>query len=445
MTRPRQRDGRTPVPARMSPEPIETTITAVGADGDGVGTHPDGARLYVPLTLPGERVRVWPLSRRGDSWMGYANAILEAAPDRRAPECGHFGLCGGCVTQHWDAARTLAWKVGRLTDALRRAGYDDPPMAPSVSCPPRSRRRMDLAARRETGRVAVGLHRLRGTEIVDLTECAVLHPALFELVAPLRVLLSSLSALRREASVVVNLLDSGPDLLLRTDGPLITPDRVKLTEFAHRHHLPRVSWALNGGVTETVCLLNPPVTALSGVAVMPPPGAFLQATREGEAAIVAAVLEGLPTKLVNRSRALELYAGVGTIGFALAQRIRVLAVEGDAELVNACHAALTGGGLTGRLEVRKRDLARQPFLAKELAAFAMVVLDPPHAGAAAQMPFLAQSKVGTVVYVSCDPAALGRDAKVLREAGYRLERVTPIDQFLWSARLEAVAVFRWGK
>jgi 23S rRNA (uracil1939-C5)-methyltransferase len=187
------------------------------------------------------------------------------------------------------------------------------------------------------------------------------------------------------------------------------------------------------------------VTRLSGVTITPPPGAFLQATQEGEAAIIAAVLDGLPAKRTARPRALELYAGCGTISFALAERMRVLAIEGDEALVTACHNGINQAGLMGKVEIRRRDLARQPFLANELAPFAVVVLDPPHAGAAAQMPHIAKAKVPTVIYVGCDPVSLGRDASALCGAGYRLEKVTPIDQFLWSARLEAVALFQVGK
>jgi 23S rRNA (uracil1939-C5)-methyltransferase len=304
---------------------------------------------------------------------------------------------------------------------------------------------MDLAARRGTGELILGLHRSRGSDIVNLTECAVLDPKLFALIAPLRAVLSSLAAIRREASVVVNLLDSGPDVLLRTDGGLITPDRTKLTNFARDYDLPRISWAFGTSQPEAVCVLRPPVTVLSGITVTPPAGAFLQATRDAEAAIVAAVLDGLPSKRTAKTRALELYAGCGTISFALADRIRVLAIEGDDALVTACHNAINQSGLTGKIEIRKRDLARQPFQASELAAFSAVILDPPHAGAAAQMPPIAKAKVPAVIYVSCDPVSLGRDAAVLRAAGYRLEKVTPIDQFLWSARLEAVAVFRIGR
>jgi 23S rRNA (uracil1939-C5)-methyltransferase len=452
-------------PISVQPGLVETRIEYVGADGDGIGSPViaseakqspaveiesstsdlRGSRLYVPLTVPGDLVRVRPLARRGDGWAAEIETLLEPGAGRCEPVCGHFGVCGGCTSQHWDEASYLEWKTGRLSAALRRAGFDEPAMAPIVRGSPGSRRRMDLAARRGEGGLLLGLHRARGSEIVDLTECAVLRPELFALIAPLRLVLSGLASVRREASVVVNLLDSGPDVLLRTDGDLITQDRTKLTDFARSHDLPRVSWARGTGVTETVCVLRPPVTVLSGVTITPPPGAFLQATREAEAAIIAAVLDGLPAKQTARSRALELFAGCGTISFALAQRIKVTAVEGDDALVAACHNAINQARLMGKVEAKRRDLARQPYQANELSGFSVVILDPPHAGAAAQMPAIARSKVGTVIYVSCDPVSLGRDAAVLHGGGYRLEKVTPIDQFLWSARLEAVAVFRIGR
>ncbi len=427
------------------PEAAVVSIETIGADGDGIGVLPLGERVYVKLTVPGDVVRVHPVARRGEGWAADIDTMLEPGPRRRAPACGHFGVCGGCTSQHWDEAPYLDWKLARLIAGLRRAGFDDPVVAPVVRGEPGTRRRMDLAVRRVPGGVVVGLHRAHAGEIVDITECPVLDPMLAALIAPSRAVLSSLAAIRGSASVVVNLLDSGPDVLLRTDAELITPDRVKLTDFARAHGLPRVSWALGDGPVEAVCMLNPPVTSLAGVTVTPPAGAFLQATRDGEAAIAAAVLAGLPAKQTAKSWALELFAGCGTISFALAKRIKVVGIEGDADLVAACHNAINQSGLMGKMEIRLRDLARQPFQANELSKFTCVVLDPPHGGAAAQMPYIAQAKVPTVIYVSCDPVSLGRDAAVLHAAGYRLEKVTPIDQFLWSARLEAVAVFRAGK
>ncbi len=435
------RRGAQPAP----PPPVVTEIVSVGADGDGIGAHPDGSRLYIPLTVPGDLVRVRPLARRGEGWAAEIEEILRPGPDRRAPSCRHFGVCGGCTSQHWDETAYLDWKTARLTAALLRAGFAEPAVTPIARGTPGTRRRIDLAVRRVQGGVVAGLHRARGGDIVGLAECTVLHPALVALIAPLRVLLSGLAALRREASLVVNLLDTGPDILLRTDGDPIAADRAKITTFAQTHRIPRFSWALDKETPETVCLLDRPVIALSGVTITPPPGAFLQATPDAEAAILAAVLAGLPAKLPSRARALELFAGCGTISFALARRMRVLAIEGDDALVTACRSGANDAGLMGKLEVRRRDLARQPLLANELAGFSVVVLDPPHAGAAAQMPHIAKAKVPTVIYVSCDPVSLGRDAAVLRDAGYRLEQATPIDQFLWSARLETVAVFRIGK
>ncbi len=296
---------------------------------------------------------------------------------------------------------------------------------------------MGFAVERRPGEVLLGLHRAHSTDIVDLATCHVLHPTLFELLAPLRMLLSSLAALRRRASVVANLLADGADLLIRTDGPLEATDRTKLAAFAASHTIPRIAWALGDAVPEVAAMAAAPSVLFAGQRVEPPPGAFLQASAEGEAAIVAAVLDAVPDKLAGRSRAVELYAGCGTISFPLAGRLRVQAFEGQAQAAACVRRAQAGT----RVEMTQRDLARQPLQPKELAGATMVVLDPPYAGSAAQMQLIAASGVKRVVYVSCNPQALGRETAVLAQAGYRLARATPIDQFLWSAQVECVAVF----
>jgi 23S rRNA (uracil1939-C5)-methyltransferase len=289
--------------------------------------------------------------------------------------------------------------------------------------------------------VLLGLHARRSAEIVDLQACPVLHPTLFALITPLRALLRGLEGLRRGGSAILNLLDSGPDLLLRLDAPLTAPDRRKLAAFAATHGLPRITSAIGDLPHETAAQQRPPTTGFSGVTVTPPPGAFLQASAEGEAAIIAAIIAGLP-KLPGRARIAELYAGCGTLTFALARHARVAAYEGDAEAHAALRQAANRQGLAGRVEAHRRDLARQPLSARELAAFAAVVLDPPHNGAVAQAALIAESGVARIIYVSCNPATLGRDAKLFRDAGYSLVAATPIDQFLWSPRLESVTVFR---
>ncbi len=264
-----------------------------------------------------------------------------------------------------------------------------------------------------------------------------LHPALLALLPPLRTTLATITALRRDGAAVLNLLDTGPDLLLRLDGMPTPGDRTRFAAFARAHRIPRVAIASANGAPDPAAQFGPATIAFSGTPVEPPSGGFLQASPQGERAIVEAVLAGLPPSLHGKARIIELYAGSGTLTFALAARARTLAVEGDP----AAHAALRRAATGKRIETLHRDLTRQPLSAAELKGFAAVVLDPPHAGAAAQIAAIAAARSPAVIYVSCNPTALARDAAVLRAAGYRLACATPIDQFLWSARLESVNVF----
>ncbi len=406
----------------------ELTVERIGHGGDGVATMPDGERVFLPFALPGERVRV--VGKR-------AADVLISSPDRIAPPCPHFGSCGGCSLQHWRDDACGAWKSGLLADALRRAGYTDVRLQPMARTPPHARRRMDLAIRRQAGAITIGLHAARDNAVIDLHACHVLQPSLFALIAPMRELLRRLSAPRREGSLIVNLLDSGPDLLLRLDADITAADRVRLADFARAHEIARVSVAGMKGAPETACLLRTPVIRFGGVSVAPPPEAFMQASAQGEATIVDAVLAGVE----DGRRIAEFYAGCGTLTFALAKAARVTACEGDASAVGALRSAANAAGLAGRIEAHHRDLTRQPVGAETLAKVDAVVLDPPHAGAAAQVAEIAASKVRRVVYVSCNPATLARDAAQLRQAGFQVVSALPVDQFLWSARLESVVTF----
>jgi 23S rRNA (uracil1939-C5)-methyltransferase len=429
-------------PRRKPPEPADVAIERIGSEGDGIAHLPDGTPLYIPFTIPGETVSAHPTQSRGDGWHAIAGIVENPGTARVDPPCRHFGRCGGCVLQHWRDADYRAWKAGLLAHALSQAGFAPPDPLPFVPGLPGERRRIDFAVRRAGGRITIGLHQQRSAVIVDVTDCLVLHPSLMALITPLRALLHPMRAIQREASAVINLLDSGPDMLLRTDAALTLEDRIALTAFANDHGLPRISQARTNDTPETVALLRPPTTTLSGIAVRPPPGVFLQATAEGEHAIVNAVLQGMPTKITSKTRVAELYSGCGTLTLALVTKVRVAAFEGDTATVAALKQAINQGGVAGRVDTFQRDLARQPLSAKELSPFAAVVLDPPHNGAAAQIGQIAAAGVPTVIYVSCNPATLCRDARMLRGAGYTCAASTAIDQFLWSARLESVTVFR---
>ena len=421
------------------PDSIELTIEALGAAGDGIARL-DGRTVFLPGTLPGERVRANLAGKRGEALLAEAEEVLVASPDRATAPCPHFSVCGGCVVQHLADAPYAAWKRARLVDALARAGFPHAPVGALERTPPGTRRRADLALRRGPGgTVLLGFHRLGSDAVTDLTVCTVLDPRIVALFEPLRGLLKRLAALKRDGSAVVNLLDTGPDLLLRTDGVLDAPARSLLAAFAKDYGIPRIAWAQGNAPPETAAQLGSVGIAFAGTVVAPPAGAFLQASPAGEAAIIAAVLAGLPAKLPPRAAIADLFAGLGTLSFPLATRARVIAFESMAETVAALGAA---AGKTGaRVQAVRRDLDRQPLVAKELQSYAAVLLDPPFNGAAAQVPLLARSVVPRIIYVSCNPLALARDAQVLAQGGYKVLAATPVDQFLWSPHLESVVVF----
>jgi 23S rRNA (uracil1939-C5)-methyltransferase len=420
---------------------MEVLIERMGAGGDGIAPGP----IYVPQGLPGERLHVEINGKRGDGALATIHEILNPSLDRIAPACAHFlEGCGGCALQHWAPTPQAAWKRERLRVALARGGFPEAPIAETITTPPGVRRRADFAIRRGTDGLRLGFHAAGSAAILDIAACPVLHPRLVAVLKPLRDLLPRLPALKRDGSAVLNLLDTGPDLLLRTDGTLDAAGRAMLAAFAAAHGLPRIAWARGNGVPEIAAQLGPVAITLSGVAVTPSPGAFLQASPEGEQAIIAAMLAGLPAKLAGRGRIADLHAGFGTLSLALARRGRVTAFESDGAAVAALANAAAKAGLP--LAGMRRDLVRQPLTVAELAPFAAVVLDPPFAGAEEQAGLLARSAVPAVIYVSCNPQALSRDLRFFADQGWRVDAATPIDQFLWSGQLEAVvALSRPGK
>lgn len=420
----------------MSSRELELTVEEIGGRGDGIAHH-EGARVFIPFTVPGDRVLAAPTGRRGGGVTASLVSVLAPGPDRADPVCPHFGDCGGCALQHLAARAYRDWKVERVRAALSRRGFTEPPLAPLRVTAAGARRRASLVAIRAGGRARLGFHARNSHRVVDIVVCPVMEPDLVAVLEPLREALDGLGDAGR-LGIVLTRTETGIDLVVESSRAPDLSVREKLAAFAEAADLARVSWRA-GGETEPIAWRRAAVVRFAGVSVTPPPGAFLQASAAGEAAIRDAVLAGLSDARVVA----DLYAGCGALSFPMlrAAAARVHAVDGAAASIAAMEQAARGAGLTDRLSTETRDLARRPLAGAELDAYDAVVFDPPRAGARRQADALARSAVPRVIAVSCDPASFARDARALVDGGYRLESVTPIDQFLWSAQVELVAVF----
>ena len=421
-------------PAPFRSRTVELDILAIGARGDGIAKL-DGEQVFVPLTVAGDKVIARLEGRRGDGLTASMAELVTPGPSRQDAPCPVFGQCGGCSLQHVADDALTAWKRDRLVTALSRAEFDTRLVAPLVSIPPGTRRRAAFAFTRLSKGLVIGFNERSSHRIVEIDPCLILMPQLLALLEPLRAVLSEILTTGKTGDAVATLTDSGIDLVIQAEHELDLFAREKLASFADAQDLARLSWQ-----TEPVAHRRPAQVVMGGVSVDIPPGGFLQPSREGEAALVALVKEHLP----EQGALLDLYAGSGSFTFPLAQGAKgpraVTAVEGDAAAFAALGSAARRVGLP--VTALHRDIARQPLLAHELKPFAGLVFDPPRAGAAAQAELIAKAGPPVVVAVSCNPATLARDAATLADGGYRLVVATPVDQFPWSAHLEAVAVFR---
>ncbi len=416
---------------------IDLTIERIGGRGDGIGAF-RGRPVYVPFTVPGDAVTVRLEGRRGDGTAATLVEITTAGPARREPACGHFGYCGGCALQHLDAAAYQGWKRERVAVALANQGLGAVPVAMPKLTPPGGRRRATWTARRTGAGVVLGFHERRRHRIVDLAQCPVLRPDMVALLPALRSLLADILSPGEGAEIAVSALDGGLDVTVAAPRDPDLATREGLAAFADANDLARLSWRAGDGVAEPVAQRRPCTLAFGGVAVAVPPGTFLQASAEGEATLTSLVLAAVG----GAKRIADLFAGLGTFSLPLAATASVHALDADAVALAALRAAANAAGLAGRVTTARRNLFRDPVTARELAGFDAVVFDPPRAGAAAQAAELARSDVPVAVGVSCNPVSFARDAASLASGGYRLEGVTPVDQFLWSEHVELVGVFR---
>lgn len=401
------------------------TLDSIGAQGDGRAVD-DGRRVSVPFTLPGERVRV-----KGTGERLELVSIETHSPERIAPACRHFGTCGGCTLQHWAPAPYAAFKQELIVRVLKARGLEAE-VAETWVTPAGSRRRAAFTAKRVGRQVALGFHARRSHELVAISECPVVRPAIVAALPRLKEIAGHLLSGKDGIGLLVTEMASGLDLHitgLAKDVKALA--RAEAAGAALRAGFARVSIENADVLTER----RPSIPA-GTASLLPPPGGFLQASAEAEAEmarLVLAHLKGAPAVA-------DLFSGCGTFALRLAAEASVLAAEGNAAAIDALKVSVRAAHGLKPVTAEVRDLFRNPYGASELARLDGIVLDPPRAGAAAQVAEIAKSRVPKLAYVSCDPATLARDLRVLVDGGYRIVRIHPIDQFLWSAHVEAVTL-----
>ena len=397
-------------------------ILRIAAKGDGITA--DGR--FVHGAAPGD--------------MLLADGSLEHGPHHIAPACRHFGVCGGCQLQQLDETSLSRFVAERVANAAAGQGLEPGLIAAPQLSPPQSRRRAALRAESNSGRVTLGFREGRSHKLVDLGECPVMLPELAALIQPIRKLLARAFQQmdrggRLAADIELATVEQGVDVAIKglsVEGLAATE---AMLDFAREFGLARLTLDQGYGA-EALWEPEPVTVALGGINVAYPPGAFIQATQHGEAALIAAARDWL----AGAGAIADLFSGLGTFAFALAgPGTKLLAAEAARDAYLACKAAADRAGLP--IHSLHRDLFRNPLDAGELNRFDVVLLDPPRAGARDQIARLAESNVGRVVYISCNPSSWSRDAATLVAGGYRLSELRPVGQFRWSTHVELASLF----
>jgi len=428
--------------SKMKQQQAEIVIETIGRRGDGVGTLA-GKPVFVPRALPGETVRA---RLREDREQGIAGQLLEIitpSPQRVAAPCPYYEDCGGCALQHWDGAAYRDWKTGRIAQLLERAGLEPERWLAPVFIPHATRRRASFSALWQNKTLRLGYRRARSHDIIDIPDCMVLAPSVQQMATALRPHLAGLLRPHKAAGIFVQ--DCGGAVEVMITGLIGAgkepglAEREKLAALAQACGVARLSWRADERDPPEVMLEPRKVIKQAGpLAVHLPPGAFLQPSAEGEAALVAAVVSACAAPDgVQRGAVADLFAGCGTFTGPLLEHGPVYAAESDGAAV----AALAQAGRAYDLRAEKRNLFAEPLNEKELARFETVVLDPPRMGAKEQAARLARSDVARVVSVSCNPATFIRDAGILSGGGFKLRSIQVVDQFTWSSHIELVGVF----
>ena len=412
----------------------EVIVESLGGLGDGIARL-SGKPLFVPKSCVGDRLEVCVVRETSDKLHGMITRIITSGPSRQPAPCPYFDACGGCTLQQLVPSVYQDFKTRMFHSALSHAGFPSPDSS-VLFLPPQTRRRVEFKISNSDGKIVLAFHALRSHTPVIVSECMVLDPVLQSLITPLGEALSALRFAQHIYAASLTKADSGLDLVLTLKGldtgSLTVPDGL-----CENLGIARISLRAPDAKPTIVSQITPVEMQLGGYAVPLPPGAFLQATAQGQAALTEAVMAAT----TGASSVVDLFCGIGTYSFPLSKQVKTHAVEGENDMVQAMRASIKHHAIT-TLTGERRDLFKQPLTSQELGRFDAAVLNPPRLGAKAQTEQLAKSSINTVVMVSCNPATFARDGAILKKSGFKLDYAQGIDQFLWSQHLEIVAVFR---
>ena len=414
----------------------KVTIGELGGRGDGITTL-DGKSIFIPFSAPGDKVDI-----KVDGNKGRLRHIHHSSSHRVDAKCKHFTKCGGCAVQHINEKYYRLWKSGLVRTALENQGFKNIDIRPLEMSSLHSRRRTTFhVIGRNDGNIVLGYAEKGSHNLIDLDECPILVSEIVNFISPLKVFLKTLLNNKQKMSIQITRGDNGLDVAFKGKGDVDLNLRMDLATFAQENDLARVSWfdtSLKKPYYEMLAELKKPYVTFEGNKVFFPQGAFIQATEQGQQTLINIMLESLQ----DGSHVVDLFSGCGTFSIAAAQTANVHAVENNKEMLSALKSS--SNIMTGikQITTELRDLFMRPLLPHELDKFDVAIIDPPRAGAKHQIQEIINSKIKTLVMVSCNPLSFARDVQDLSLAGFKMGSVNPVDQFLFSPHLEIITIFK---
>jgi len=416
-----------PKPRRRKFTSVERTleISGLGRHGEGMAEHESG-RHFVPYCLPGETVRATITGKTSQ-----LEEVMVASPDRIEAICPSFGTCGGCAVQHLKQDHYRAWKRSVVETALRNKQIEVP-VEELLDAHGEGRRRVTLHAKFIKGGAICGLMKSNSHDLLDLETCPILVPELTNVTTVAQALSAPFASAANQVDIQVTAADNGLDCDVRGAGKMTYDAQVALASVADEFDIARISIA-----ADTALERRRPVIRMGLADVVPAPGGFLQATREGEDTLSRLALD----HIAGAKTVADLYCGVGPFALRAAENATVTAYDSNEAAITSLTNAIRFTKGLKPLTPRKQNLSSDAVYHTDLNVYDAVILDPPRAGALHQVRELVDSKVERVVSISCDPASFARDAEILVTGGYTLEKVVPVDQFKYSSHVEIVGCF----